>query len=138
MGLVGGVVPEPTINDIEQAIQKAQPILWKMGITGVHDFDRRDSFMALQSLRASSKLKLRVNKNIPVESVEQANALGLRTGFGDEWLWIGSVKAFMDGALGPHTAAMFQPYENEPRTKAFSTWMARNFLNTVAKPPMWD
>ena len=117
MGLVGGVVPEPTINDIEQAIQKAQPILWKMGITGVHDFDRRDSFMALQSLRASSKLKLRVNKNIPVESVEQANALGLRTGFGDEWLWIGSVKAFMDGALGPHTAAMFQPYENEAENK---------------------
>ena len=117
MGLVGGVVPEPTINDIEQAIQKAQPILWKMGITGVHDFDRRDSFMALQSLRARSKLKLRVNKNIPVESVEQANALGLRTGFGDEWLWIGSVKAFMDGALGPHTAAMFQPYENEPENK---------------------
>ncbi|MBI5823543.1 MAG: amidohydrolase [Chloroflexi bacterium] len=117
MGLVGGAVPESSINDIEQAIQKAQSILWKMGITGIHDFDRRDSFMALQSLRASSKLKLRVNKNIPVESVEQANALGLRTGFGDEWLWIGSVKAFMDGALGPHTAAMFQPYENEPDNK---------------------
>lgn len=117
MGLVGNTIPEASINDIEQAIQKAQPILWKMGITGIHDFDRRDSFMALQSLRASNKLKLRVNKNIPVESVEQANALGLRTGFGDEWLWIGSVKAFMDGALGPHTAAMFQPYENEPDNK---------------------
>jgi|CXWL01.1.fsa_nt_gi predicted amidohydrolase YtcJ len=117
MGLVDSTIPEPSIHDIEQAIQKAQPILWKMGITGIHDFDRRDSFMALQSLRASNKLKLRVNKNIPVESVEQANQLGLRTGFGDEWLWIGSVKAFMDGALGPHTAAMFQPYENEPDNK---------------------
>ncbi len=117
MGLVDSTIPEPSINDIEQAIQKAQPILWKMGLTGVHDFDRRDSFMALQSLRASNKLKLRINKNIPVESVQHANALGLRTGFGDEWLWIGSVKAFMDGALGPHTAAMFQPYENEPENK---------------------
>ncbi len=117
MSVVGSVIPEPSIQDIEQAIQKAQPILWKMGITGVHDFDRRASFMALQSLRASSKLKLRVCKNIPVESVEQANALGLRTGFGDDWLWIGSVKAFMDGALGPHTAAMFQPYENEAENK---------------------
>ncbi len=117
MGLVESVIPEATINDIEQAIQRTQPILWKMGITGLHDFDRRDSFMALQSLRANSKLKLRVNKNIPVESVEQANTLGLRTGFGDEWLWIGSVKAFMDGALGPHTAAMFQPYENESENK---------------------
>ncbi|HLA88524.1 MAG TPA: amidohydrolase, partial [Anaerolineales bacterium] len=117
MGLVGSVVPEPSIKDIEQAIQTAQPILWKMGITGIHDFDRRDSFMALQSLHARNKLKLRVNKNLPVESVQQANELGLRTGFGDEWLWIGSVKAFMDGALGTHTAAMFQPYENEPENK---------------------
>ncbi len=117
MGLVADAIPETAINDIEQAIEKAQPVLWKMGITGIHDFDRRDSFMALQSLRAGNKLKLRVNKNIPVESVVQANELGLRTGFGDEWLWIGSVKAFMDGALGPRTAAMFRPYENEPENK---------------------
>lgn len=114
MQLVGDVVPENTMRDIEQAIESAQPILWKMGITGIHDFDRRDSFMALQSLRAQGKLKLRVNKNIPVESVNEANKLGLRSGFGDEWLWLGSVKVFMDGALGPHTAAMFQPYEDEP------------------------
>ena len=117
MQLVGDMIPEPTIHELETAIEKAQPILWKMGLTGIHDFDRRDSFMALQNLNANGKLKLRVNKNIPVESVEHANALGLRTGFGDEWLWIGSVKAFMDGALGPHTAAMFQPYVNEPENK---------------------
>ena len=92
-------------------------MVWKMGLTGIHDFVRRDSFMALQSLRAKGKLKLRVCKNIPVESVQQANELGLRTGFGDEWLWIGSIKAFMDGALGPHTAAMFQPYEDERNNK---------------------
>ncbi len=117
MQLVDAMIPEPSIHDIETAIEKAQPILWKMGLTGIHDFDRRDAFMALQNLHANGKLKLRVNKNIPVESVEHANALGLRTGFGDEWLWIGSVKAFMDGALGPHTAAMFQPYVNEPENR---------------------
>jgi predicted amidohydrolase YtcJ len=117
MGLISDAIPTTTGRELEAAIEKAQPILWKMGLTGIHDFDRRDSFMALQSLRARNKLKLRVNKNIPVESVEQANELGLRTGFGDDWLWIGSVKAFMDGALGPHTAAMFQPYEDEPENK---------------------
>ncbi|MCE9644749.1 MAG: amidohydrolase [Chloroflexi bacterium] len=110
MQLVADVIPEPSLSTIETAIEKAQPILWKMGLTGIHDFDRRDAFMALQNLHAAGKLKLRVNKNLPVESVQQANDLGLRTGFGNDWLWIGSVKAFMDGALGPHTAAMFQPY----------------------------
>lgn len=44
MELVGNAVPVATISDIERAIEKAQPILWKMGLTGVHDFDRRDFY----------------------------------------------------------------------------------------------
>jgi len=113
MMLVGDVVPEPTIDEIANAIETAQPVLWKMGLTGIHDFDRRAAFMALQQLRQRGKLNLRVNKNIPLESLDHAHELGLRTGFGDDWLWIGSVKGFIDGALGPHTAAMFQPYNGD-------------------------
>lgn len=113
MSLVEDILPEPSLSEIAAAIESALPVLWKMGLTGVHDFDRRDSFMALQQLHAQGRLKLRVNKNLPVESLDHAFELGLRTGFGNDWLWIGSVKAFMDGALGPHTAAMFQPYLNE-------------------------
>jgi len=113
MELVGNIIPEPSIAEIAAAIEKAQPILWKLGLTGVHDFDRRDSFMALQQLHAQHKLKLRVLKNIPVELLNEAYALGLRGGFGDDMLRIGNVKVFMDGALGPHTAAMFQPYIGE-------------------------
>jgi len=117
MSMIADLLPEAAPDVIERAIEKAQPILWSMGLTGIHDFDRRESFMALQSLHARGRLKLRVNKNFPVESLEHAVELGLRTGFGDEWLWIGSVKAFMDGALGPHTAAMFQPYLGEPQNR---------------------
>jgi predicted amidohydrolase YtcJ len=113
MELVGDVIPAPTIEEIANAIEKAQSILWRMGLTGIHDFDRRESFMALQQLHTQGKLKLRVLKNIPVELLDQAFELGLRAGFGDDWLRIGSVKVFMDGALGPHTAAMFQPYIGE-------------------------
>ena len=117
MQLVGDIVPAPTIEELAHAMEKAQSILWKMGLTGIHDFDRRDSFMALQQFHADGKLKLRVTKNIPVELLDQAYELGLRTGFGDDWLRIGSVKVFMDGALGPRTAAMFQPYLNEPKNR---------------------
>jgi predicted amidohydrolase YtcJ len=113
MELVGDLIPSPTVDEIANAIEKAQPILWRMGLTGVHDFDRRESFMALQQLHAQGRLKLRVLKNLPVELLDQAFALGLRSGFGDDMLRIGNVKAFMDGALGPHTAAMFQPYIGE-------------------------
>jgi predicted amidohydrolase YtcJ len=100
-----------------EMLERAQAILWRMGLTGVHDFDGRDCFMALQQLHAEARLKLRVVKSIPVELLEQACELGLRTGFGDDWLRIGSVKAFMDGALGPRTAAMFRAYDGEPENK---------------------
>ena len=117
MELVGNMIAEPSTAEIAAAIEKAQPILWKLGLTGVHDFDRRDSFMALQQLHAQRKLKLRVLKNIPVELLHEAHALGLRGGFGDDLLRIGNVKVFMDGALGPHTAAMFQPYIGEEENR---------------------
>jgi len=113
MDLVGNLIPEPNIDEIADAMEKAQSILWKMGLTGIHDFDRREAFLALQQLHARGKLKLRVLKNLPVDLLDQAYELGLCAGFGDDWLRIGYIKAFMDGALGPHTAAMFQPYIGE-------------------------
>jgi len=113
MGLASDAIGEPALQEIVDVIEKAQPILWKMGLTGIHDFDRRDSFMALQILHAQNRLKLRILKNMPVELLDEMHTIGLRAGFGDDMLRIGNVKVFMDGALGPHTAAMFQPYVGE-------------------------
>ncbi len=113
MALVAEVVPEISPARLVEALREAQTRLWQLGLTGVHDFDRRACFVALQQLHAGCALGLRVTKSIPVELVSEAVALGLRTGFGDDLLRIGSVKAFADGALGPRTAAMLQPYEGE-------------------------
>jgi hypothetical protein len=84
-----------------------------MGITGVHDYDRARCFSALQMLQQQGRLKLRVVKSIPLSDLPHAIALGLRSGFGNDYLRIGAVKLFADGALGPRTAAMLQPYEND-------------------------
>lgn len=114
MDLLQNDLPEISLEQVVHSIEAAQPILWKLGLTGVHDFDQRLCFMALQVLHQRGDLKLRVTKSVPVDLLQQAHDLGLRSGFGDDMLKIGSVKVFMDGALGPRTAAMFQPYENEP------------------------
>lgn len=114
MSLVSQVIPEPNLDQIVEAIHAAQPRLWRMGLTGVHDFDRQPCFSALQVLHQRGELGLRVVKSIPIEALPHAVELGLRSGFGDDFLRIGSVKAFADGALGPRTAAMLQPYTGEP------------------------
>lgn len=114
MELLQRTIPEPTTDQVAEAIRLAQPVLWQMGLTGVHDFDRRRCFQALQLLHERGQLGLRVLKSIPLEDLPHAAALGLRSGFGDEFLRIGQVKLFADGALGPQTAAMLQPYEGQP------------------------
>jgi hypothetical protein len=81
-----------------------------MGLTGVHDFDRRTCFQALQLMHSRDELGLRILKSIPLDDLQHAIGIGMRTGFGDDLLRIGSLKLFADGALGPHTAAMLEPY----------------------------
>ena len=117
MDLVVQAIPEPRISQVAEAIRFAQPLLWRMGLTGVHDFDRKRCFTALQLLHRNHELKLRVIKSLHLENLEHAAALGLATGFGDDFLRLGSVKAFSDGALGPQTAAMLQPYNDSPTNR---------------------
>lgn len=114
MDLVASHIPAPGNLQVAEAICRAQDTLWQVGLTGVHDFDRSRCFAALQILHERGELHLRVLKSIPLEELPHAIALGLRSGFGDEMLRIGSIKAFADGALGPRTAAMLQPFEGEP------------------------
>lgn len=113
MELVANVIPRPTVKQLVQIFRQVLPNLWQMGLTGVHDFDRRECFAALQILHAAGELNLRVLKSLPLDDLPQAVALGLRQGFGDDMLRMGPVKAFMDGALGPQTAAMLAPYESK-------------------------
>ncbi|NCP86365.1 MAG: amidohydrolase [Anaerolineae bacterium CG_4_9_14_3_um_filter_57_17] len=117
MSLLEKALPQPSAAEAARAIAAALPVLHGFGLTGAHDFDYRTAFQALQLLNAQGKLALRVTKSIPVDLLPHAHALGLRTGFGDDFLRIGSVKAFMDGALGPRTAAMLEPYLNEPENR---------------------
>ncbi len=113
MDLIYDILPEPETSQVMKAIQTAQPVLWRLGLTGVHDYDRKRCFVALQELNKEGLLHLRVVKGIPLEDLPEAAKIGLRTGFGNDFLRIGSVKAFADGALGPQTAAMLQPYEGD-------------------------
>ncbi len=114
MKLVEERLPEPTPAEVAAAMQAALPGAWRAGLTGVHDFDGRRAFVAYQLLKERGALGLRVVKNLPVALVHEAVALGLRTGFGDDWLRIGGIKIFADGALGPRTAAMLESYLGEP------------------------
>ncbi|MEX0788493.1 MAG: amidohydrolase [Anaerolineales bacterium] len=114
MGLVSACITPPSPDSLASKMDTAQETLWRMGLTGIHDFDGSRCLQALQLLRERGRLGLRVLKNIPYADLEAAIRVGLRSGFGDDWIRLGHAKVFADGALGPRTAAMLQAYDDAP------------------------
>ncbi len=114
--LVTRVLPAPGDETKENAVLDAQAQLHGWGITGVHAFPsihiaERDPFAVLESLREQDRLRLRVLRHLPLDHLDRAIASGLRSGMGGEWIRVGAVKMFLDGALGSRTAWMLEPYE---------------------------
>ena len=114
MDLVTRVQPELAGEALVEALVRTQQDLARLGLTAVHDFSSPRTWEALHELQARGELRLRVVKNLPGSELEQLLAQGRRAGLGDAWLRLGHLKFFADGALGPRTAAMMEPYEGEP------------------------
>ncbi len=110
MGLVYGVIPDPTLPENIQALQAAIAACNRYGIVSVHAPDPVESLVALQAMRATGELNLRMLFYVPLHQLQHAIGLGIRSGLGDEWLRIGGVKIFSDGALGSQTALMLAPF----------------------------
>jgi predicted amidohydrolase YtcJ len=114
MDLMTRLFEEPAPAEAMAAIRAGMDRAHKLGLVGIHTMEGPTSFRAFQELRASGELELRVLMQIPVENLDSAIQVGLRSGLGDERLRIGGVKAFADGALGARTAHMLEPFQGEP------------------------
>ena len=97
----------PPAAEMEAAIRAALPVAAARGVTSIHDKDGWLGVLPVwQALHASGELSLRVWQSLPHHLVDELAALGIRSGFGDDRLQIGYLKAFMDGTLGSDTARM--------------------------------
>jgi predicted amidohydrolase YtcJ len=118
VNLVKDIIPPPPEGELVQAMREDFGVLHRLGLTGVHDHrimggaEGPPAFHAYQRLQAAGELTLRLWMGIAGERLDEAIALGLRTGFGDEYLRVGHVKLFADGSQGARTAWVLEPYED--------------------------
>ena len=114
--LVKSVIPPPSADELVAAMRNGITHLHTLGLTAVHDarlmggLEGAAALKAWQLLNEKGKLDLRCWVSLAGERLEEAIALGLRTGLGDERLRIGHVKYFADGGMGARTAWMLEPY----------------------------
>jgi len=114
MLMVSRSIPSLSAAETADQLLAVQAKAHRLGLTAVHDLDDPDALAAFQVLRERGQLGLRVTKYINKSYFDAAVESGLRFGFGDDWLRVGGLKMFADGALGPRTAWMLAPYEGEP------------------------
>jgi hypothetical protein len=134
--LIAKHIPTPTPHEEEEATLLAMHTMNKAGLTGVHCMDGEggiQTFGTYQRLREQRKSSLRVVKMLPVQALDDAIGAGLRAGFGDAWLRIGGIKVFSDGALGPKSAAMVQPYEGEPGNTGIDIYDKETLIEFAVK-----
>jgi len=131
MDLVWEVKPETSEEELIEACSLACQKAVEAGLTSVHWLINSPTEMrVIQKLRQQNKLPLRVYIVVSVKLLDHLIDLGLHTGFGDSRVRIGSVKIFSDGSLGARTAALFQPYHDEPTRKGIMLY-AQEKLNAL-------
>jgi predicted amidohydrolase YtcJ len=114
--LVKSVIPAPSADELVAAMRDGIAHLHTLGLTGLHDarlmggLEGAPALKAWQLLNEKGELDLRCWVSLAGERIEEAIALGLRTGLGDERLRIGHLKYFADGGMGARTAWMLEPY----------------------------
>jgi predicted amidohydrolase YtcJ len=106
MALVSEIVPSPGDSELDAAMARVLTDLARVGLTSVHSMDSSRGFGSLQRLSSQGRLAVRVVYNLPLSDLPHAERLGVRSGWGDPWLRIWGVKAFLDGSLGSRTAEM--------------------------------
>jgi predicted amidohydrolase YtcJ len=122
INLISGIMPPPDELEAVAAFKEGFAFFHRLGLTGVHDQrlmggpEGAAAFRIWERLRAAGEIQLRVWMNLPGERLDEAIALGLRTGFGDDRFRIGHLKYFADGSQGPRTAWMLEPYEGTNTT----------------------
>jgi predicted amidohydrolase YtcJ len=114
MSLVDRVVPPASAQLRDRALTEASKYVNAQGVTSVHSMGTFDDIETFTRAAKKGSLSTRVYAVAPLPewaTLRDAMQNGLRS---DEWVRIGGLKGFVDGSLGSHTAAMFEPFKDSP------------------------
>lgn len=120
MDLVRRHVPLYTCEQMKEALKSSFEYFHSAGITSIHDagigyFQHGPQVVrAYQELAREDNLKLRVYMTIVEDLYRSLVDLGLRSGFGSDFLKLGSIKTWQDGSIQGLTGALKEPYYSKP------------------------
>ena len=127
------VIPAPTRDQRRQAIELALADLASHGITSAQDFSDWENFQVYEELEHEGKLTARISEWLPFDnSIDELNRKRNSHPVSDNMLHTGMLKGFMDGSLGSKTAALLEPYSDDPGNSGLPQYEAAK-LNAMTR-----
>lgn len=123
MSLVRVRIPDPAPEQRRHGIELVLQNVAKNGVTSVQDNSDWEDFQVYKQIKDEGKLTVRITEwlpfSLPLNDLQNLRAQGGTT---DPWLKTGALKAVTDGALGSRTAALLEPYSDDPSTSGIFTF----------------
>ena len=119
--LVGAAVPAKNFDLRLAEARIALQRLRESGVTTIHDITPRVQMAVYQELLETGELTVRVYARPTLDRWQELSAVGIRHGFGNEWIRIGGLKGFVDGIMGTSSARFYEPYQTSGE---FGRWRA--------------
>jgi len=130
---VDAAIPKPTHDKRRQAIELALADLASHGVTSAQDYSQWDDFQIYEEIERDGKLTARISEWLPFDdSIEELNKKRDSHPVSDTMLHTGMLKGFMDGSLGSKTAAMLDPFSDDPKNSGLPQYDAAK-LNAMTK-----
>ena len=108
------ILPKDNKSEIKSWIQLAVKETIKKGITGVHDaWQDKIVIDSIRDLIKINEFPIRCYGMLAGSDKELLSSFFNNGHYKDEYLYIRSVKAFIDGALGSRGAALHKPYHDD-------------------------
>lgn len=120
------VQPKPDYAAKKAAIRRAWLDALRLGLTAAHTEDLRflgsieTMLQICRELREEEGIAFRTHQLLYYPFLAEAEERGVRAGAGDDWMRIGAVKLFADGAIGGRTALLQEPYSDAPHTRGMA------------------
>ncbi|MFQ5791904.1 MAG: amidohydrolase, partial [Acidobacteriota bacterium] len=148
MSLVSRVIPRPSRQKQLETLRQGIAYAHRFGITSVQNAHGvlpsdsnggigQDPFDLYEELEQAGELKIRFYNAITITrdttDAELDRVAELMTRWRGPWLKAGAVKIVMDGVIESHTAAMLEPYADDPSLSGSPDYSQEEIDELIAK-----
>jgi predicted amidohydrolase YtcJ len=116
--LFSDLIPAPSraqrIAETKEAWQKMASV----GVTSYCDITSNPVYVDIyREMRDKGEMTARARYRPPLDRWESMSDLGIKIGFGDDWIRFGATKAWIDGIMGNSSARFYEPYTHNPTSR---------------------